>query len=104
MSKAVLVLDMPPCCYACQFCDEDDACLAMSTSTIDVEDILREKPEWCPLVPMPEKVKAGEFIERAKEEGCFDGCDDEIAYFEGRELGWNDALRAIEGEEENPHS
>ena len=55
MSKAVLVMDMPERCHDCPFLDGDDACLAMDTSSVGV-DVLKEKPDWCPLVPMPEKI------------------------------------------------
>lgn len=30
MSKAVLVMDMPESCYKCNFCNEDNVCIAMN--------------------------------------------------------------------------
>lgn len=53
MSKAALVIDMPENCYECVLCDTDDVCLAVSSFT--GVDVLVEKPDWCPLVPVPEK-------------------------------------------------
>lgn len=54
MSKAILVMDMPKKCYDCPFLNEDVECLAFNTNYIEV-DGLKKKPDWCPLVPMPEK-------------------------------------------------
>lgn len=56
MSKAILVLDMPENCSNCPCLDDCDNCLAVGTSYTDV-DVLKEKPEWCPLKPLPEKMQ-----------------------------------------------
>ena len=78
MSKAVLVIEMPDCCGECSFCDEAEHCMAMEAYCID--DV-QDKPDWCPLKPMPEK---------EKEEYVSD-------YAKGVKRGWNDAINAIEG-------
>ena len=81
MSKAVLVIDMPERCYDCPFLDEDDACLAMDTSSVGV-DVLKEKPDWCPLVSLPEKNIECDF------KSCSKGCCT---------VGWNACIDAITG-------
>ena len=66
MSKAVLIMDMPKDCCDCKFCRELDegvkaCCEIMDNPSnselcriIDVHYCM-EKPDWCPLKPMPEK-------------------------------------------------
>lgn len=61
MSKAVLVMDMPDSCMGCNFlyCNVEsnvDSCQAMEVSKIvDLEK--EDKPDWCPLRPLPEKLQ-----------------------------------------------
>ena len=61
MSKAVLVMDMPDSCMGCNFlyCNVEsnvDSCQAMEVSKIvDLEK--EDKPDWCPLRPVPEKLQ-----------------------------------------------
>ena len=66
MIKCVLVMDMPSGCSECEFCleitenhhccqrvsDNNDMC---KRQDYDVEFYQYEKPNWCPLKPMPEK-------------------------------------------------
>ena len=60
MSKSVLVIDTPGSCMGCNFfiCDGDtnmDCCMARETARpVDLEKY--DKPEWCPLKPLPEKM------------------------------------------------
>ena len=60
MSKSVLVIDTPGSCMGCNFfiCDGDtnmDSCMARETARpVDLEKY--DKPEWCPLKPLPEKM------------------------------------------------
>ena len=60
MSKSVLVMDTPGSCMGCNFfiCDGDtnmDCCMARETARpVDLEKY--DKPEWCPLKPLPEKM------------------------------------------------
>lgn len=61
MSKAVLVMDMPESCFGCNFlyCKADagtDSCQAMEVSRI-VDSETYERPDWCPLRELPEKMK-----------------------------------------------
>ena len=53
MSKAVLVMDMPESCYQCPFGNDDAECDVVGRP-FDVNTKI-EKPDWCPLRPMPEK-------------------------------------------------
>lgn len=74
MSKAVLIMDMPECCYICPMtqCEADN----MSTE---------HRGENCPLRELPER-----------ESGVMVG-----AYTIGRADGWNACLDAIGGNKEN---
>lgn len=72
MSKSALVLDTPRNCYectfACNYCSDDPNCVAICElqESISGEQKLltdkeysyesEKKPEWCPLVPIPEKL------------------------------------------------
>lgn len=57
--KALLVMNMPGSCMGCNFffCDGDtnmDSCMARETArSVDLEKY--DKPDWCPLKPIPEK-------------------------------------------------
>lgn len=55
MSKAVLVMDMPESCYQCPFGNDNFECDVIGRP-LDVNQKI-EKPDWCPLRPMPEKDK-----------------------------------------------
>ena len=90
MSKAVLVIDMPKTCYECPLCDELESCLGTDTNTIDV-DILKGKPGWCPLRPLPKKRSKG-FL-RAVDTGKYIKAE-----FSQVAVGWNACLREIGGE------
>lgn len=85
MSKAVLVIDMPESCMGCNFmyCDilgNTESCQAKETArTIDLEKY--DKPDWCPLRPVPEKKP--EYLSINSEKGY---CD-----------GWNACIDAIGG-------
>ena len=83
MSKAVLVIETPADCWGCNFRTEGDECLAMDVSSIEV-DVLKGKPDWCPLKPMLAKKEENYRSEFAR----------------GIKKGWNDAIKAIEN---NPH-
>lgn len=64
--KALLVMDMPESCVDCQFCYEYhegiEACCTVTREPsndgmyrIIKEDYCQDKPDWCPLKPIPEK-------------------------------------------------
>ena len=59
MSKSVLVIDTPGSCMGCNFFIFDgdtnmDSCMTRETArSVDLEKY--DKPEWCPLKPLPEK-------------------------------------------------
>lgn len=81
-TKAILVIDdMPTKCIKCsQFAFE--CCHAMKRE-IGYENIVQcKKPSWCPLKPMPHKMRT-------------DADDiEEDSYFQG----WNDCIEEIENE------
>lgn len=60
MAKAILVMDMPESCFGCNFlyCDGDtnlDSCQAREKAR-PVDSATYEKPDWCPLRELPEKI------------------------------------------------
>ena len=86
MPKAVLVMDMPESCFGCNFlyCNADagiDSCQAMEISRI-VDSETYERPDWCPLRELPEKVHND------------NGFDE---YSDGHDAGFNACLNKIAG-------
>ena len=58
MANAVLVMDMPKDCFACDL-ESYGECKAMLGEVIENKF---EKPSWCPLKPMPEKKEQSESV------------------------------------------
>ena len=94
MSKSVLVIDTPGSCMGCNFfiCDGDtnmDSCMARETAkSVDLEKY--DKPDWCPLKPLPEKMKVtglynGEYFKAGGKPPSY-------------KIGWNACIDAIAGE------
>ena len=86
--KAILVIDMPSSCIDCRFCREIDegtnACCEIMSEPGDSElcrmiDVSypQEKPDWCPLKPMPEKPDYPPINENSYVAG-YNACIDEI--------------------------
>lgn len=78
MSKGIIVMDIPENCEDCPCCHTDnyDFYCKRNGNHVDWE----EKPDWCPIRPMPEKA--------FNEDYCDNGRYDK---------GWNDCLREIGG-------
>lgn len=80
MSKAILVLnEMPTSCKECQFAsvfiDPDFTCLANNKRiTIGID----KKPDWCPLVELPEKLDEWYGDDTDAYERGYNACLDEI--------------------------
>jgi len=81
MGKAVLVMDMPKNCFACDL-ESYGECKAMFGEVIENK---LEKPSWCPLKPMPEK-KPTIGKESENDKVCMN-------------FGWNACIDAICGKE-----
>lgn len=82
MNKAILVIDMPNYCSECILCRENDFCHEMCVAANE-RIFTSEKPDWCPLKPVPEKMKG----------------NDSIYYQWGDyEDGWNHCIDSILGE------
>lgn len=87
MDKAILVIDMPKYCFECPVCEVwevipscEECCCAMEQKDITNR---YNKPDWCPLKPLPEKMKG----------------NDSIYYQWGDyEDGWNHCIDCITGE------
>lgn len=86
--KAILVIDMPECCYDCDFCRFNGGymngyygrdCLITGESVQNNFNITTSRHKTCPLKPMPEKKKifddiyAGSGLDRG-----YNACIDEI--------------------------
>ena len=59
MAKAVLVMDMPESCFGCNcmYCDEEsDTETCQATETARDIDLIEDRPDWCPLRELPEKI------------------------------------------------
>ena len=89
--KSLFMMDTPGSCMGCNFlvCDGDtniDSCMARETAmSVDLEKY--DKPDWCPLKPVPEKKEALEvpkipslidFRRKGFQDG-WNACIDEIA-------------------------
>jgi hypothetical protein len=86
MPKAVLIMDMPGSCFGCNFCHinssgREDRCQAFEVSRA-VNSETYEKPDWCPLRELPEKIpelKSGyEEISKSIHRDGWNACLDEI--------------------------
>lgn len=105
MSKSVFVIDTPKTCVDCIFCQEYGigskkyayCYVTNGDSENDMKPIdciygyRNSKPEWCPLKPLPEKMKVTGVYGRE--------------YFQSNgkmhsyKIGWNDCVDAITGGE-----
>lgn len=98
MPKAVLVMNMPEqVCQKCALCygtKNDDEYLCCATGKLAPDG---EKPDWCPLRELPEKKESDSFLIEAVQNDCFDGTDSDVAYFNGKDAGFNACLDAIAG-------
>lgn len=87
MSKSVLVVNTPRKCIGCQFFGSTYYlhCILASGNIEDIES----KPDWCPLKPLPEKMKLTGVYSRE--------------YFQSNgkmpsyKIGWNDCIDKIIG-------
>ena len=97
MSKAILIIDMPEGCSYCDFCytrnydsyykiDGEKYCCIEELSVNDYYngEKPRNKPNWCPLKPLPKK----------KDTSKYDGYCMNTACTE-RHRGWNACLDEI---------
>lgn len=99
MDKAVLVMDMPECCAdcPCSFFERDNTKLNLICGMKGEDANNVGKPDWCPLIPMPEKRDYNFAMEEAIKEECFDTEDpQDYAFLAGKVSGWNACIDAIE--------
>ena len=81
--EGIIVVDMPKSCRECELRTESGYCIPTH------KDIFRyglreEKPDWCPIKPIPKR-KTGRSLPEY---------DTDIHY----EIGWNSCIDAIIGE------
>ncbi len=90
MAKAVLIMDMPKGCFSCRFLRIDaehrgaiESCGALEIGCpVDTEKY--DKPDWCPLRELPERVTE-----------MTDSDDLGVEYVRGTMDGWNACLDEI---------
>ena len=65
MSKSILIIDTPEDCYGCNLCREDNQTYRPYCSIV-YRDIFytHEKPNWCPLKPIPKKIEGYDSIKQ----------------------------------------
>lgn len=90
MPKTVLVMDMPESCFGCNFmyCDEEnDTETCQATETARDIDLIEDRPDWCPLRELPEKIpelKSGyEDVSTSIRRVGWNACLDEIVKTDG---------------------
>lgn len=89
MSKSVLVIDTPENCNSCDLCGGTFHVFC-EVNHRDIEDF-SVKPDWCPLKPLPEKMKVtgiynGEYFKAGGKPPSY-------------KIGWNDCIDEITGGE-----
>lgn len=95
MPKAVLVMNyMPTRCCDCEL--ENDVKINKTICHVSLRDISdseysQKKPDWCPLRELPEKKESDSFLTEAVQ------TDSDVAYFNGKDAGFNACLDAIAG-------
>ena len=89
MNKAILIIDMPDGCRECPLCGEDHMTYRDYCRITDQYIWTLDKPDWCPLNPVPEKVDVPDWDdnikaknENAKEVGMY-------MYDRGHDRGYN---------------
>lgn len=88
MSKSVLVIDTPKSCENCYMLSHN-YCNFQCLITGELIEKSTNKPDWCPLKPLPEKMKVT---------GLYNG-----EYFKAGgklpsyKIGWNDCIDEITG-------
>ena len=78
MDKVILVMDTPESCWQCvlhsyRYCDVAGRCV---DKYMDVD--AKNRPEWCPLMPIPEREFIWHDDEGSDWERGFNACLDEI--------------------------
>lgn len=86
MAKGIIVMDVPETCGDCACCQYDgqyDRYCGVNGEDLMNIDWNGEKPDWCPIKPMPERA----YHENYCDAGRYD-------------KGWNECLDEIEGSAE----
>ena len=93
MSKAILVIDMPERCDDCNMCYYSDGKVQLCYWKDKVID--QDKPNWCPLNPLPEKINIPPYDNniKAKTDNAFEvGA---YMYDRGHDRGYNICIDEI---------
>ena len=89
MSKSVLVMETPENCYSCYLRRIINDFTFCKVKLRQIEDT-NTKPDWCPLKPLPEKMKVtgiynGEYFKAGGKPPSY-------------KVGWNACINEITGE------
>lgn len=98
MSKAILFMDMPESCCYCRMArlvgKDEVMCSIDRMSKRNYEDATKDRPDWCPLVPMPEKKP---YVGTDAINSNFLSGRVNEALHEAAWLGWNACIGALGG-------
>ena len=75
--KAILVMDMPSSCEECNF-HQYGICHAVRKCITGTPKGLKEKPDWCPLKPMPQRANHPDWCDGGRYDKGYNACIDEI--------------------------
>jgi hypothetical protein len=68
MSKSILIMDTPKSCKTCRLRYDNygqcDVCI-LADDVVDYYYETDTKPDWCPLSPLPEKIKLRQYVDNA---------------------------------------
>ena len=82
MSKSILVIDTPDSCRECTLCAEEHMTYRDYCRITDDVIWTLDKPEWCPLKPLPEKYNMDNVVCDRDYDGDYEygynACIDEI--------------------------
>ena len=73
MAKGYIVVDMPENCGDCKFRDIYDAPYCIGCTITRMTHAGWDKPDWCPILPQPEKFEAGKEMWNEFEDGVESG-------------------------------
>lgn len=85
MSKAVLVMEMPPNCYVCELQCRNVVGLFVCAIGRNNADYCSGRPDYCPLRELPEYITEPIDVEEEYSKGTMDG--------------WNGCIDAIIGDQ-----
>ena len=78
MNKAILVIDMPDGCRECPLCGEEHMTYRDYCCITDQYTWTLDKPDWCPLKPIPKKIEVSYGSDEQDLEKGYNSCIEQI--------------------------